>query len=151
MSIYLSYVGIRVRDLERSLRFYQDLFGLREVARGDNSKQGGGTYVLLRDSRSVQKLELNWYPGGSPYAVTYDPGEGLDHVAFRVEALEGFLRELAARGIERVPIDPALAEPAGARGTSSWFHVEYVKDPDGNWVELFERSDPIGSTPPNAY
>jgi len=38
--MYLSYVGIRVRDLERSLRFYQDLFGLHEVARGDNSKQG---------------------------------------------------------------------------------------------------------------
>jgi len=149
--MYLSYVGIRVRDLERSLRFYQDLFGLHEVARGDNSKQGAGVYVLLRDARSGQKLELNWYPSGSPYAVDYNPGEGLDHVAFRVEDLSGFLRKLAARGIERVPIDPSLAEPAGARGTSSWFHVEYIKDPDGNWIELFERSDPIGPTPPNAY
>ncbi len=51
----LSYVGIRVRDLERSLRFYQDVFGLHEVARGDNPKQGGGVYVLLRDARSGQK------------------------------------------------------------------------------------------------
>jgi len=93
---------------------------------------------------------LNWYPSGSPYAVDYNPGEGLDHVALRVEDLPGFLRRLATQGIERVPIDPSLAEPAGARGTSSWFHVEYIKDPDGNWIELFERSDPIGPTPPNA-
>jgi len=26
-----------------------------------------------------------------------------------------------------------------------------ILDPDGNWIELFERSDPIGPTPPNAY
>ena len=46
-----------VRDLERSLRFYRDAFGLHEVARGDNWKQGAGVYVLLRDARSGQKLE----------------------------------------------------------------------------------------------
>jgi catechol 2,3-dioxygenase-like lactoylglutathione lyase family enzyme len=31
--MYLSYCGIRVKDLNRSLKFYTELFGLKEVAR----------------------------------------------------------------------------------------------------------------------
>ncbi len=62
---YLSYVGIRVTNLEKSLKFYEGLFGLEEVTRGDNSKFGMGVFVLLRDRKSGQKLELNWYPKGS--------------------------------------------------------------------------------------
>src|SRR5712691_8313882 len=58
-SLYLGYIGIRVKDLERSLKFYQGIFGLEEVARGDNSKFGAGIFVLLRDRKSGMKLELN--------------------------------------------------------------------------------------------
>ena len=64
--MYLSYVGIRVRDIERSPRFYTSLYALREVSRDDNRPGGSGVYVLLREKRSGQKLELNWYPEGSP-------------------------------------------------------------------------------------
>jgi len=64
--MYLSYFGIRVTNLDRSLKFYTELFGLKEVARGDNRKLGGGIYVLLRDEKSGQKLELNSYPVKNP-------------------------------------------------------------------------------------
>jgi catechol-2,3-dioxygenase len=39
-SMYLSYFGIRVTNLARSLEFYTKLFGLKEMARGDNTKMG---------------------------------------------------------------------------------------------------------------
>jgi catechol 2,3-dioxygenase-like lactoylglutathione lyase family enzyme len=82
---FLSYVGLRVTDLDRSLSFYKEIFGLDEVARGDNTSAGKGPYVLLRDAFSGQKLELNYYVPGSKFDTPYEPGEGLDHISFRVE------------------------------------------------------------------
>jgi lactoylglutathione lyase len=137
---YLSYVGIRVTDLERSLRFYQELFGLEEVARGDNSKFGMGVFVLLRDKKSGQKLELNWYPKGSKYHVPYTVGEGLDHIAFCVDDIAEKFQQLVAKG--------ATPTDFGPRPPRSYC---YVKDPDGNWIELYQREKPVGKEIPKGY
>jgi lactoylglutathione lyase len=133
--MYLSYSGIRVQNLERSLKFYTELFGLKEVGRGDHRKHGAGLYVLLRDGKSGQKLELNWYPEGSVHATPYTPGEGLDHIAFVVDDLEAAYKELLAKGVEPTNIDPS--------STGGW--LAYLKDPDGNWIELYQH-DPAKST-----
>ncbi len=135
---FLSYVGVRVTDLERSLRFYAGLFGLTEVERGDNSSRGRGIYVLLRDPWSGQKLELNWYPPGSEFAGLYEPGEGLDHIAFRVDDLPRFLDKLRRTGVEGTGGTADHVLPGGTR-------VAYVKDPDGNWLELYD--DPAEAMP----
>jgi catechol 2,3-dioxygenase-like lactoylglutathione lyase family enzyme len=140
--MFLSYTGIRVQDLERSLALYSGFFGLREVRRGENTPHGGGTYVLLRDPVSGQRLELNWYPPGSPHDTPYVPGEGLDHVAFRVDDVDATVRALVARGLVVALIDPDLAEPQTDRAVPGWFKVAYVKDPDGNWIELYQRARP---------
>jgi lactoylglutathione lyase len=132
--MYLSYCGIRVRDLDRSLKFYTELFGLKEVARGDHRKYNAGLYVLLRDGKSGQKLELNWYPEDSVYALPYIPGEGLDHIAFVVDDLKQTYAKLLGEGVEPTTIDPST--------TSGW--VAYVKDPDGNWIEIYQRG--LGKT-----
>jgi len=149
--MYLSYAGIRVTNLEKSLKFYAGLLGLEEVARGDNVNRGGGVYVLLRDKRSGQKLELNWYPEGSSYGTPYTPGEGLDHIAFRVEDLTGVLKELAAKGVEVVTIPASLSQQPGASPKDYAARVGYVKDPDGNWVEFYSHTQPLGESVPIAY
>jgi len=150
--MYLSYFGIRVTDLDRSVRFYTELLGLEEVARGDSSRAGGGRYVLLRDRNSGQKLELNWYSSGSPYATTYLAGEGLDHIAFRVNNLTETLKKLIAAGVETVEIPPALREGnSGTAGASYSVKLAYVKDPDGNWIEFYEHSEPIPLSVPEGY
>lgn len=130
----LRYFGIRVTDLEKSLKFYTELLGLKEVRRGDMSKYGGGrgTWVLLRDEVTGQQLELNWYPKGSHFAVPYVPGEGLDHIAFEVEDVEAKFDDLMARGVKPTDINPL--------STDGW--QAYVKDPDGNWIELIQNAEP---------
>jgi lactoylglutathione lyase len=141
--MYLNYSGIRVQDLERSLKFYTEVLGLKEVARGDHRKYGAGLYVLLRDIRSGQKLELNWYPEGSVHATPYTLGEGLDHIAFVVEDVKIAYRELLARGAEPTNIDP--------ESSGGW--LAYLKDPDGNWIEIYQH-DParlIGNSIPEGY
>ena len=138
--MYLSYVGIRVTNLERSLKFYKGALGLEEVARGDNSKSGGGTFVLLRDRKSGMKLELNWYPKGSKYDISYSAGEGLDHIAFCVDDVKEEHAELIARG--------AGATDFGPEAGGSYC---YVKDPDGNWIELYQKRRSMGMKIPKGY
>ena len=130
----LSYFGIRVTDLERSLKFYTQLLGLKEVRRGEATEWGAGTWVLLKDEPSGQQLELNWYPPGSKYAVPYVPGEGLDHIAFLVDDVRKTFNELVAKGAAPTQVTP--------EETDGW--TAYVKDPDGNWIEIYTHTTPPG-------
>jgi len=141
---FLSYTGIRVTDLDRSLRFYRDLFGLEEVRRGDNTREGKGPYVLLRDSFSGQKLELNDYTPNSRFASPHDPGEALDHIAFRIEGLDAFLDKLHRAEVSDAPGSPNHTLTSGHR-------VAYVSDPDGNWIEIYEHPEERTETPPSGY
>jgi catechol 2,3-dioxygenase-like lactoylglutathione lyase family enzyme len=134
--MYLSYMGIRVTDLERSLRFYVGHFGLRppkgtELPKGQPNEQ---TTVMLVDPRSSQRLELNYYPPGNPYAVPYVAGEGFDHLAFRVDDLEAFLKRLAQDGVH----PEHMAHYEGPMMATPSFRVAYVRDPDGNQLELYD-------------
>jgi lactoylglutathione lyase len=141
---FLSYIGIRVTDLDRSLRFYRDLFGLEQVSRGDNTEEGKGPYVLMRDPFSGQKLELNYYTPTSKFASPYDPGEGLDHIAFRVEQLDDFLGELHRAGVIDAPGSPNHTLIGRTR-------VAFVLDPDGNWIEIYEHPEERVEKPPSGY
>ena len=141
---YLSYCGIRVTDLDRSLKFYTELFGLEVVGRGDLAQRGRGSFVLLQDPWSGQKLELNWYPPGSEFAVPYQPGEGLDHIAVRVANLPQFMDKLRRGGVESAGGSADFEVPDRIR-------VAFVKDPDANWICLFEPSRPIPTSPGKGY
>jgi len=128
----LEYVGIRVTDLNRSLKFYTELLGLKEVKRGTQYEIGGGIWVLLKDEKSGQQLELNYYPPDSPFNVEYVPGEGLDHIGFIVDNVAEKYEELIAKGAKPTQIDPSKSK--------GW--VAYVTDPDGNWIEIFQKGPP---------
>ena len=101
--------------------------------------------MLLQDPWSGQKLELNWYPPGSPYAVPYLPGEGLDCIGFRVANLPEFVDKLRRSGVESADATANYVEPDRVR-------LAWVKDPDGNWIcllELLKKSMP--SSPEKGY
>ncbi len=121
----LSYVGIRVTDVDRSLRFYAEGLGLVERQRGTMSH--GGQWVGLRDPRTGVELELNFYPPGSRFDTPYSPGEGLDHLGFDVDDARATVERLCALG-GRVAVAPWLEE---AR-----YWIGFVEDPDGLWVEV---------------
>ncbi len=124
----LRYAGIRVTDLDRSIRFYTEGLGLAVVHRGTMSH--GGVFVSLEDPASHEHLELNWYPPGSPYHTAYAPGEGLDHLGFEVDDARARLRDLVALGAT------VAAEPWVEEGR---YWIGFAKDPDGLWVELMSE------------
>src|SRR5216117_1058687 len=82
--IWLGDVGIRVTNLERSIEFYTRVFDLEQIDRGGDDE---GKYVLFRDRRSGQRLELNWYAERSPFWTPYVSGEALDHFEVRVKSV----------------------------------------------------------------
>ncbi len=133
------YFGIRVTDFEKSQRFYLEGLGLRKLRGG--RMPHGGRRVLLADPGTGQRIELNWYPPGSPYDVPYRAGEGLDHIGFST----GRAAELAAR-LEhfggRIVLRPS--DPHGVRQNY------YVEDPDGNWIELMAWGTSRKSSPRRA-
>ncbi len=119
----LEYVGIRVRDLDRSKRFYVEGLGLRAGATGRMA--AGGVWLELQDPETGAILELNYYPGEPPYRE----GDELDHLGFRVDDLEAAIARLTGLGA-KVRIPPFL------EGNE---RLVFLADPDGVWVELWER------------
>jgi catechol 2,3-dioxygenase-like lactoylglutathione lyase family enzyme len=127
--MYLDYVGIRVTNLARATRFVTRAFGLEEVRRGRMGH--GGVWVLFADRISHQQLELNWYPKGSKFATPFSPGEGLDHLGFRVNDVAAAGRRVKAAGGRLL-----LEERERGKVVCAFY-----EGPDGIWVELILSPD----------
>jgi catechol 2,3-dioxygenase-like lactoylglutathione lyase family enzyme len=128
----LHYAGIRVTNLRRSLRFYANVLGLRVKLRGNLRKFGRGIWVGLEGPRTKAKLEFKWYPPGSLSPSKSTAGEALDHVGL-------VIGRASAKTLERESERPAHAgarpTPVSPTTTAGW--MACVRDPDGNWVEIF--------------
>lgn len=119
------YTGIRVRDLERSVRFYRGL-GFRELFRG--KMDHGGLFVHLQQPRSDRRIELNYYPKGSRFYTPYRRGAEFDHLGFVTENVDAWVRK-------RKRLGGKVAIPAW---TETGQRLGYVADPDGFVVEMFQ-------------
>jgi lactoylglutathione lyase len=118
---------IRVMDLERSMRFYQDGFGMAESYRLDFPSF---TLVYLREPESGSEIELTLNKGTD---TPYTHGTGYGHVAFVVDGIEAFRERLAALGLA----------PGDVKSLSHGDQVKarffFITDPDGYKVEVISR------------
>ena len=117
---------IRVLDLERSIRFYRDAFGLAESHRLEFPEF---TLVYLRDAQSASEIELTWNKG---QAEAYTHGSGYGHVAFCVDDLPGQQSLLRRLGYAAGDIKE-LSAPGGKA------HFFFTSDPDGYKIEVLQR------------
>jgi len=125
MKSKFTYVGIRVTNLQRSIDFYSKILGMKVSGRGKIEQTRGET-VGLQSEKDGFVLELNYYEESSPYNTEYNVGEGLDHLAFKVDDLDKALEETRKAGYRTI----LEMKADGGR----W---AYIEDPDGIWVELF--------------
>ncbi len=125
MKVNFAYTGIRVKDVEASVRFYTGVLGFKEVDRFTQPRTHG-TVVLLAREGSDHQLELNHYPKGSEFDTEYEVGEGLDHLGFETHDLDAVLAEAKRAGY---PVVLELTDPA-----HRW---AYIQDPNGIWIEFF--------------
>lgn len=125
----LLHVMLRVRDVEKSLRFYREGLGMHMLDRHD-IEQGRFSIIFLsfagyRDGPAAIELTYNW-DRDEPYTH----GSGYGHVAVGVPDIEAAFARLVAHGGE-----PATAPKRMMPGTP---RLAFVKDPDGYAVELIE-------------
>ncbi|MGA2768973.1 MAG: VOC family protein [Candidatus Bathyarchaeia archaeon] len=125
MKSNFTYVGIRVTNLQRSIDFYTKVLGMKVKGRGKIDQTKGET-VGLESEKDGFVLELNYYEKDSPFNTKYVVGEGLDHLAFKVDNLEKALEEAKNAGYRTI----LEMKADGGR----W---AYIEDPDGIWIELF--------------
>lgn len=116
----LTHIHLVVRDLDRSLRFYQGVFGMQERFRD------GPKMVFLNTPGSQDLITLNEEPSEAELAGV---NGGVAHVGFRLA--------------DPVDLDSAIAEveAAGGKLVRRGEHAPgvvfaYVEDPDGYVIEL---------------
>ncbi len=122
----LDHVVVRVRDVEAALRFYQGALGLAIERRSDELG-----LIQLRAGASL----IDLVPVDSPLgrAGGPPPGEGrnVDHFCLRIEPFD---QGALAAQLERHGVAPG---DVGRRyGADGFGPSMYVRDPDGNVVEL---------------
>jgi catechol 2,3-dioxygenase-like lactoylglutathione lyase family enzyme len=93
------YIGIRVINMDESIKFYTELLGMKLLDRGKIPTTKGET-AALQSPGSQLVLELNYYEDGSPFAMPYEAGEGLDHLGFKVDDLKATLENLRRKGVK---------------------------------------------------
>ena len=103
----LLHTRMRVNDIERSVRFYEQALGLT-VSRRHTSPRGA-QLVFLATPNSDEEIELCQMPPGAP-AVQVQPD--LMHLAFAVDDLAAFAAELTRKGF-------ALSDGPTATGSGS--------------------------------
>jgi catechol 2,3-dioxygenase len=124
---YLGHVVFYVTDLERALGFYRDLLGFEEVGRIFN-----GMAAALTSGRTHHELLL--IQVGDAPAPPAGRRRGLYHIGIKVgDSLEEL--RLAKRELERAGI--AIDGMSDHTVSQSL----YLKDPDGNEVELYVDAD----------
>jgi len=117
----LDHAGVLVADLERSVRFYCDILGLREATRFELGAErlvflaaGGGWIELIHDGSARRE------------------GGVVDHVALRVDDLDATAERLRQRDVQLLDERPLEVAELNAR-------ILFCLGPDGERIELIER------------
>lgn len=110
--------NINVRDLEKSLQFYEKALGLKEVRR-ITARDGAFVIVYLSDGSSVHQLELTWL---RDWDKPYNLGDNEFHLAFTAgdyNVAYQMHKEMGCICYE----NPKMG-------------IYFIADPDGYWLEV---------------
>lgn len=121
----LLHTRMRVNDLARTVKFYQDALGLK-LTRQHTSPRGA-QLAFLATPNSDEEIEICQMPAGAP-PVQVQPD--LMHLAFEVENLAAFEAAIKAKGY-------ALSD--GPTTTGSGSVIAFIDAPEGYEVELIQR------------
>jgi lactoylglutathione lyase len=131
MTMKYLHTMVRVADLDKSLEFYCDNLGLRELKRYDND---GGRFTLVflaapGDDDAQVELTYNWDP------EKYDEGRNFGHLAYAVDNIYESCQRLIDNGvtINRPPHDGRMA---------------FVRSPDNISIELLQKGDSLPPAEP---
>ena len=128
----IDHIGIAVSDLEESIRFYEDVLGLEVEGEEVVEEQKVKVAFLPIGDTEVELLEAT--TPDSPIAKFIEKrGQGVQHIAFKVDNIEEALEMMREKGIRLIDEKPRY----GAGGARIAFL--HPKSTNGVLIELCER------------
>lgn len=122
---------VRVNDLDKSLQFYCEHLGLKQLQRRDFEEARFSLVFLAAEGDEDAQIELtyNWDP------EEYDEGRNFGHLAYAVDNIYDTCQKLMDNGvtINRPPRDG---------------HMAFVRSPDNISIELLQRGDSLPAQEP---
>lgn len=131
------HVGVVVRDMEQAMGFYRDLLGLHVHKLETIQEQGVKAALLTLGDSEIELLEPV-VPDTGVARYLERKGEGLHHVCFEVDDVEGDLDALKRAGTEMIDQQTRI----GLAGRICFLHPSAM---DGALVELCQ---PLDDAPP---
>lgn len=118
MKYRMVHTNFNVFDLDKSLAFYQEALGLKEMHRIEGE---GGAFIIvfLKDEQSDAELELTWL---ADRKEPYDLGDKEFHICYRTDDYEASLKHHQEMGCV-VYVNEQMG-------------IYFITDPDGYWVEI---------------
>ncbi|MDR1159322.1 MAG: methylmalonyl-CoA epimerase [Syntrophomonadaceae bacterium] len=128
----VDHIGIAVKNIADSAKLYTDLLGLKLTGTEEVTEQKVRTAFIPAGESEVELLEST-SPDGPVGKFIEKNGEGIQHIALRVENIEQALAELKAAGIKLIDEKPRY----GAGGAKIAFI--HPKSTNGVLLELCQR------------
>ena len=121
---HIEHIGIAVKDLSESIKYYEEILGLTCYAIEEVKDQRVKTAFFMLGQTKIELLEST-DPEGPIGKFIEKKGEGVHHLAFAVEGIESALDELKQKGVQLVDqaprkgaegLDIAFLHPKSTRG-----------------------------------
>lgn len=132
MVVKLDHVGIAVSDLSEAVKVYADMLGMKVAGSETVEEQKVKTTFLPLGDTEIELLEST-SPDGPIGKFIEARGQGIQHLAFRVDDIEKALSELKAKGVRMIDETPRY----GAGGAKIAFI--HPKATGGVLIELCQR------------
>lgn len=120
----IEHIGIAVRNLEESIKFYEDILGLKCYAIEEVEDQKVKTAFFNAGQTKIELLETT-DPDGPIAKFIEKRGEGIHHIAFKTNNIKSSLKELKEKNIILIDdqprkgaenLDIAFIHPKSANG-----------------------------------
>jgi methylmalonyl-CoA/ethylmalonyl-CoA epimerase len=131
---HIEHIGIAVKDLTESIKYYEDVLGLKCYAIEEVEDQKVKTAFFMLGQTKIELLEST-DPEGPIGKFLEKKGEGVHHLAFAVEGIESALKEMDEKGVQLIDKSPRK----GAEGLDiAFLHPKSTK---GVLTELCENKN----------
>ena len=117
----IDHIGIAVSDLEEALKLYRDILGLKVEKTEDF---GGMKIAFVPIGDTEFELLQPTDPDGALAKFVEKRGEGVQHIALRVDDVEKSLEELKAKGLKALDEKP---RPGAGGASIAFFHPKSTR------------------------
>jgi methylmalonyl-CoA/ethylmalonyl-CoA epimerase len=128
---HIEHIGIAVKDLQASIKFYENVLGLKCYGVEEVKDQEVKTAFFKIGDTKIELLETTDADGPIGKFIE-KKGEGIHHIAFAVENVEASLKEVETKGVQLIDKQPRQ----GAEEMSIAFL--HPKSTGGALIELCE-------------